>query len=71
MPSLMMQTMTGVRTLAYAFWDGQWLRSSRECPLAFDTETSLITDERQNPTAGVDSRRRWALAGRAVFQWCW
>jgi hypothetical protein len=40
---------SGDKTLEYEFWSGQRLRSSRECPLSIDTETTMIEDERQVP----------------------
>jgi hypothetical protein len=43
------ETRSGPRPLQYSLWDGHRLRSSRRCPIAFDTETELIQDERESP----------------------
>jgi hypothetical protein len=44
-----LKTRTSTKAVNWQFWDGQKLTSSRECPLAIDTETELITDERILP----------------------
>jgi hypothetical protein len=49
MPAFTIETATTPRTFTYEFWNGQQLRSSRQCPLALDTETELIEDERRIP----------------------
>jgi hypothetical protein len=49
MPTSAMKTTTGAKQLSWQFWQGQRLGSSRECPLAFDTQVGVITDERQIP----------------------
>jgi hypothetical protein len=49
MATLELPTKTGVKVLAYAIWDGQHLGSTRQCPLAFDTETEWMRDPRQVP----------------------
>jgi hypothetical protein len=46
---LTVETRAGTKTLAYHLWNGQVLRSSRNCPLAFDTETEMIRDGRHVP----------------------
>lgn len=47
MPTLTLPTTVCEKVLPYQVWDGQLLRSSRECPLGFDTETSVIRDPRR------------------------
>jgi hypothetical protein len=49
MATLELPTKTGVKVLAYEVWDGQRLRSTRQCPVGFDTETEWIRDPRQVP----------------------
>jgi hypothetical protein len=49
MATLTIETKTGSKPLAYAFWAGQQLRSTRECPLALDTETEWMEDPRRIP----------------------
>src|SRR5262245_3996581 len=53
MATVTIETKTGARSLAYEFWNGQRLRSTRECPLALDTETERIQDERQIPALAL------------------
>jgi hypothetical protein len=49
MTTLTIESGTGPKALNYHFWDGQRLRSTRQCPLALDSETERIQDERQIP----------------------
>lgn len=49
MPTLDLTTRTTTKTLHWQYWQGQRLRSFRECPLAIDTETEWIEDQRQVP----------------------
>jgi hypothetical protein len=49
MATVTIDTKTGARSLAYEFWNGQVLRSTRECPLALDTETERLEDPRRIP----------------------
>jgi hypothetical protein len=44
-----LKTRAGTRVVTWQFWQGQKLRGSRPCPLALDTETEPITDERKVP----------------------
>jgi DNA polymerase I-like protein with 3'-5' exonuclease and polymerase domains len=53
MPAIAIATKRGAKVLTYEFWNGQRLRSRRQCPLAFDTETTWITDERKIPTLAL------------------
>jgi hypothetical protein len=55
MLAFLMETKQGPRTLAYEFWAGRRLRSSRECPLAFDAETEWVADEREVPRLALAS----------------
>jgi hypothetical protein len=49
MPTVELKTSSGSRQVSWQFWDGPKLRSSRERPLALDTETEPIADERVVP----------------------
>lgn len=49
MTATAIKTRAGVRHLPFVLWNGQQLRSAREVPLGFDTETAMITDERVIP----------------------
>src|SRR5262245_48164624 len=53
MATTTVETKSGARPLAWQSWDGQRLRSTRECPLALDTETEWIQDERQIPALAL------------------
>jgi hypothetical protein len=53
MPTLTLDTKNGARSLPYQVWDGRRLRSTRECPLALDTETERITDELHIPALAL------------------
>lgn len=39
--------------LAYEFWAGQKLQSTRECPMSLDVETEMIGDEREIPRFAI------------------
>jgi len=48
-PTVTLNTRAGAKAVAYAFWAGQRLRSTRECPMALDTETEWMEDPRRIP----------------------
>jgi hypothetical protein len=48
-PTVTLNSKVGEKNVAYEVWDGQTLRSNRECPLGFDTETERLEDPRRTP----------------------
>ena len=49
MKSAVLRTRSGTRTIPYDTWSGQRLRSTREVPIGFDTETARIAGELDVP----------------------